>query len=58
MISERKRHGNMEEVMYLKDLEEEKEDNDEVDDETKDEGAKKEKKKAIVQAHKTQGDYG
>jgi hypothetical protein len=41
MIVERKRHVNMDEVMYPKDFEEEKVDNDEVDDDAKEEGAKK-----------------
>jgi hypothetical protein len=41
MIVKRKLHGNMDEVMYPNDFEEEKDDNDEVNDNAKEEGAKK-----------------
>jgi hypothetical protein len=57
MIAKRKRHGNLDEVMYLKDFEDQ-DDNDDAggDDEPDEEELKRGKK--IVQGHKTKNDYG
>jgi hypothetical protein len=44
MIVKRKWHGHIDEVLYPKDFEEEKDVNDEVNDDAKEEGLKKKKK--------------